>query len=111
MNKPNLSAHFESRTPSDVRLAQMKYDERKVKPQAVINVGIGNVSLPTNPAMQKRMFNLDAPESVSIGAPAPVDRPQLQAPAPAGPPCSIPQTPAPDTSAHRQPAVCVPHSP
>lgn len=63
MSKPVLSAHFESRKPSDVRLAQMKYDERKVKPQAVINVGIGNVSLPTNPAMQKRMFNLDAPES------------------------------------------------
>ncbi len=63
MSKPVLSAHFESRTPSDVRLAQMKYDERKVKPQAVINVGIGNVSLPTNPAMQKRMFALDAPES------------------------------------------------
>lgn len=63
MQKPILSAHFESRTPSDVRLAQMKYDERKVKPQAVINVGIGNVSLPTNPAMQKRLFNLDAPES------------------------------------------------
>lgn len=63
MNKPILSAHFESRKPSDVRLAQMKYDERKVKPQAVINVGIGNVSLPTNPAMQKRMFELAAPES------------------------------------------------
>lgn len=63
MAKPILSAHFESRTPSDVRLAQMKYDERKVKPQAVINVGIGNVSLPTNPAMQKRLFNLDAKES------------------------------------------------
>ncbi len=63
MSKPVLSAHFESRTPSDVRLAQMKYDERKVKPQAVINVGIGNVSLPTNPAMMKRMFALDAPES------------------------------------------------
>lgn len=63
MNKPILSAHFESRTPSDVRLAQMKYDEREVKPEAVINVGIGNVSLPTNPAMMKRMFNLDAPES------------------------------------------------
>lgn len=60
MNKPILSAHFESRKPSDVRLAQMKYEERKVKPQAVINVGIGNVSLPTNPAMQKRMFNLGA---------------------------------------------------
>ncbi|HOE57041.1 MAG TPA: aminotransferase class I/II-fold pyridoxal phosphate-dependent enzyme, partial [Bacillota bacterium] len=63
MSKPVLSAHFESRTPSDVRLAQMKYDERKVKPEAVINVGIGNVSLPTNPAMQKRLFALGAPES------------------------------------------------
>ncbi len=63
MSKPVLSAHFESRKPSDVRLAQMKYEERKVKPQAVINVGIGNVSLPTNPAMQKRMFELSAPES------------------------------------------------
>jgi len=63
MSKPVLSAHFESRKPSDVRLAQMKYEERKVKPQAVINVGIGNVSLPTNPAMMKRMFSLDAPES------------------------------------------------
>ncbi|MBU5426614.1 aminotransferase class I/II-fold pyridoxal phosphate-dependent enzyme [Tissierella pigra] len=63
MSKPILSAHFESRTPSDVRLAQMKYDERPVKPEAVINVGIGNVSLPTNPAMQKRMFELNAPES------------------------------------------------
>ncbi|WP_326910882.1 pyridoxal phosphate-dependent aminotransferase [Sedimentibacter sp. MB31-C6] len=63
MNKPILSERFKSRTPSDVRLAQMKYDERKVKPEAVINVGIGNVSLPTNPAMQKRMFSLNAPES------------------------------------------------
>lgn len=63
MSKPVLSAHFESRKPSDVRLAQMKYDERTVKPEAVINVGIGNVSLPTNPAMMKRLFNLDAPES------------------------------------------------
>lgn len=60
MNKPILSAHFASRKPSAVRLAQMKYEERKVKPQAVINVGIGNVSLPTNPAMQKRMFELGA---------------------------------------------------
>ncbi|AOT70607.1 pyridoxal phosphate-dependent aminotransferase [Geosporobacter ferrireducens] len=63
MSKPILSAHFESRKPSAVRLAQMKYEERKVKPEAVINVGIGNVSLPTNPAMQKRMFGLDAPDS------------------------------------------------
>lgn len=63
MSKPILSAHFESRKPSAVRLAQMKYEERKVKPEAVINVGIGNVSLPTNPAMQKRMFELGSPVS------------------------------------------------
>lgn len=63
MNKPVLSAHFETRKPSDVRLAQIKYDERKNKPEAVINVAIGNVSLPTNPAMQKRMFELSSPES------------------------------------------------
>ncbi len=63
MNNPVLSAHFESRLPSPVRLAQIKYQDREVKPDAVINVGIGNVSLPTNPAMMKRMFNLDAPDS------------------------------------------------
>ncbi len=54
MQKPILSELFQTREPSDVRLAQMKYAERKVKPEAVVNVGIGNVSLPTNPAMQKK---------------------------------------------------------
>lgn len=63
MSKPILSAHFQSRQPSDVRLSQMKFAERKDKPEKVINVAIGNVSLPTNPAMQKRMFELNAPES------------------------------------------------
>lgn len=63
MSKPVMSEHFQSRKPSAVRLAQMKYEERAVKPQAVINVGIGNVSLPTNPSMQKRMFELGAPGS------------------------------------------------
>ncbi len=63
MSKPVMSAHFASRMPSDVRLAQMKFEERKVKPEAVINVAIGNVSLATNPAMMKRMFELSAPES------------------------------------------------
>ncbi len=62
MNKPIMSEHFKKRMPSDVRLGQMKFAERKVKP-ALVNVAIGNVSLPTNPAMQKRMFSLDAPES------------------------------------------------
>ena len=63
MNKPVLSAHFKSRKPSDVRLAQIKFEERKVKPEKVVNVAIGNVSLPTNLAMQKRMFELNSPES------------------------------------------------
>ncbi|MBN2828342.1 MAG: pyridoxal phosphate-dependent aminotransferase, partial [Tissierellales bacterium] len=63
MNKPILSSHFESRKPSAVRLAQIKYHERKIKPEAVISVGIGNVSLPTHPAMIKRMFELNAPDS------------------------------------------------
>ncbi len=60
MSKPILSTHFKSRQPSDIRLAQMTYAKRKLKPQAVINVGIGNVSLPANPAMQKRMFELNS---------------------------------------------------
>lgn len=55
MSKPILSAHFESRKPSDVRLAQIKFEARNNKPEAVINVAIGNVSLPTNPAMQKNV--------------------------------------------------------
>jgi len=63
MNEPILSTHFESRTPSSVRLAQIEYNQRSIKPEAVINVGIGNVSLPTNPAMMKRMFGLDASDS------------------------------------------------
>ncbi|WP_411679627.1 pyridoxal phosphate-dependent aminotransferase [Clostridium thailandense] len=62
MNKPVLSDHLKKRMPSDVRLGQMKFAEREEKP-ALINVAIGNVSLPTNPAMQKRMFALNAPES------------------------------------------------
>lgn len=63
MEIPKMSAYFEAKTPSGVRLAQMKYDERESKPESVINVGQGNVPLPTNPAMQKRLFNLGAPES------------------------------------------------
>ena len=52
MNKPVMSELFKKRMPSDVRLGQMKFAERKVKP-ALVNVAIGNVSLPTNPAMMK----------------------------------------------------------
>jgi aspartate aminotransferase len=62
MDKPVLSNHFKKRMPSNVRLGQIKFMEREQKP-ALINVAMGNVSLPTNPAMQKRMFALNAPDS------------------------------------------------
>lgn len=59
---PTLSAHFQSRQPSDIRLAQIEFSKRK---DGVIdlNTAIGNVSLPMPPALQKRMFALHAPES------------------------------------------------
>ena len=62
MSEPRMSALFESRKPSVIRMAQIKFDERTDGVEAV-NVAIGNVSLPMYPAMQARMFNLDAPES------------------------------------------------
>lgn len=62
MHSPVLSDHFKNRMPSDIRLAQIKFEERSVKPES-INVAIGNVSLPTHPAMQKRMFELASQES------------------------------------------------
>lgn len=60
MQNPKMSVYFESKTPSGVRLAQMRYDERQNKPETVINVSQGNVPLPANPALQKRLFNLGA---------------------------------------------------
>lgn len=60
--KPRLSRHFQSRTPSSVRAAQIKFYQRKEKVE-VVNVAIGNVSLPLHPAVQKRLFNLKFPKS------------------------------------------------
>ena len=58
----NLSAHFQARKPSAIRLAQMEFAKRKDAVIA-INTAIGNVSLPMHPAMQKRMLNLNADDS------------------------------------------------
>ncbi len=67
MDQPVLSKHFESRMPSSIRLGQIKFGERKNQPE-LVNVAIGNVSLPMNPAMQKRMFSLqDANSPFSKG--------------------------------------------
>lgn len=57
--KPLLSAHFQSRVPSPIRLAQIEFLKRTDQVIAV-NTAIGNVSLPIHPSMAKRMFSLDA---------------------------------------------------
>jgi aspartate aminotransferase len=62
MATPRMSALFESRQPSMIRMAQIRFDERNDGTEA-INVAIGNVSLPMYPAMIDRMKNLGAPGS------------------------------------------------
>jgi aspartate aminotransferase len=60
--KPQLSLHFQTRVPSSIRLTQIEFMKRTDQVVA-INTAIGNVSLPIHPAMAKRMFSLDGPES------------------------------------------------
>lgn len=62
MAQPVLSEHFQSRKPSSIRVAQLKYLERNDGTEDV-NVAIGNVSLPMHPAMIDRMSRLRDPES------------------------------------------------
>ncbi len=57
MTGPSLSAHFASRQPSVIRLAQIEFAKRTDGVDA-LNVAIGNVSLPMHPAMQARMRTL-----------------------------------------------------
>ncbi len=51
---PILSDHFQKRLPSDIRSAQIEFQNRVDKIDA-INVAIGNVSLPMHPLMQERV--------------------------------------------------------
>ena len=61
---PEISPHFQGRAPSAIRLAQILFAQRPDRAQVeVINVAIGNVSLPMHPAMQARMRSLGAPGS------------------------------------------------
>ncbi|MBT7119607.1 MAG: aminotransferase class I/II-fold pyridoxal phosphate-dependent enzyme, partial [Candidatus Marinimicrobia bacterium] len=56
---PSLSSHFEKRLPSAIRQAQILFAQRQDKNEVqVVNLAIGNVSLPMHPAMQKRMNEL-----------------------------------------------------
>jgi aspartate aminotransferase len=60
--KPLLSLHFQKRVPSAIRISQIEFAKRTDGIVAV-NTAIGNVSLPMHPAMAKRMFSLEAPDS------------------------------------------------
>jgi len=60
--KPTISAHFKSRQPSEIRLAQIEFAKRKDDVISV-NTAIGNVSLPMHPAMQKRAGDLMSGDS------------------------------------------------
>ena len=62
MAAPSLSAHFASRQPSVIRLAQIEFAKRNDGTED-LNVAIGNVSLPMHPAMQERMRSLGDPGS------------------------------------------------
>ncbi len=56
MKTPELSKHYKGRTPSAIRSAQIEYSNRKDKDSLeVINLAIGNISLPMYPAMNNRM--------------------------------------------------------
>ena len=56
MKIPKLSQHYKDRTPSAIRSAQIEYSNRIDKDSVeVINLAIGNISLPMYPAMNKRM--------------------------------------------------------
>ncbi|MBU8872078.1 MAG: aminotransferase class I/II-fold pyridoxal phosphate-dependent enzyme [Gemmatimonadales bacterium] len=62
MTTAKMSTLFESRQPSMIRMAQIRFDDRNDGTEA-INVAIGNVSLPMYPAMIERMNSLGAPGS------------------------------------------------
>ncbi len=57
--QPKMSVHFEGRQPSPIRIASIRFADRKDGVKA-IDVAIGNVSLPMHPAMFQRMKNLTA---------------------------------------------------
>jgi aspartate aminotransferase len=62
MTQPVMSDHFQTRKPSSIRVAQLKYLERTDGTEDV-NVAIGNVSLPMHPAMIERMRRLGDAQS------------------------------------------------
>ena len=57
--KPKLSNHFKNRSPSAIREAQIIFSNRGDKSEVdVINLAIGNISLPMHPSMIQKMKDL-----------------------------------------------------
>ncbi len=57
MKTPEISGYYQTRLPSDIRLAQIEFARRGDGVKA-LNCAIGNVSLPLHPAMQKRLATI-----------------------------------------------------
>ena len=61
---PIISDHYQNREPSAIRKAQILFNARKDKDQInVINLAIGNISLPMHPIMIDAMASLSKKES------------------------------------------------
>jgi len=56
---PNISEHYIKREPSAIRKAQILFESRRDKSDVeVINLAIGNISLPMHPAMLSRLKDI-----------------------------------------------------
>ena len=61
---PNISEHYIKREPSAIRNAQILFESRQdVYDLEVINLAIGNISLPMHPAMLSRLRDIGKPNS------------------------------------------------
>ena len=59
MSKPHISNHYLVKKPSSIRKAQIHFQNRQDRDDVnVINLSIGNISLPMYPAMVERLNNL-----------------------------------------------------
>ena len=67
---PNISEHYIKREPSAIRKAQILFESRRDKSDVeVINLAIGNISLPMHPSMLSRLKDIgdsDSPFSDGI---------------------------------------------
>ena len=61
---PRISKHYLDREPSAIRKAQILFNARKDKDQInVINLAIGNISLPMHPVMIDALLSISKKDS------------------------------------------------